>query len=166
MRSRTCHSGPRLLLPSRLPPSLPDPTRWPLLSLPTGLLTFVQEDARHLESPPCLFPLCFISDHSRAPPFYPFLLIKIKQSISFPSITPHSLWNSIIIATLASALRGRWQKRHVAKRKGIVCRAALFTWRWWRCPTKDRLFFLKSNPCNSINVISLCKWCQGQYKHT
>lgn len=36
--------------------------------------------------------------------FFSFLFIKIKQSISFPSITPNSLCNSIIIATLASAL--------------------------------------------------------------
>lgn len=55
--------------------------------------------------------LCFTLVHSRASQISPFLLVKIKQSISFPSITPNSLCNSIVIATLASVLQGRWQER-------------------------------------------------------
>lgn len=104
---------------------------WPLLRLPIGLLMSAQEHSCHLESPLCIFPFWFILDPSRALRFSSFLLIKIKQSISFPSITLNSLCNSIIIATLASALRGRWQERHIAKMGGIVCRGTLCTWRWW-----------------------------------
>ena len=95
-------------------------------------------------------PLCFILVHSRTPQFSPFLLIKIKQSVSFPSITLNSLCNSVIIITLASALQGRWQERHFAKVKGIVCRGTLFIWRWWCSPSKDRLFFLKSRSCLTL----------------
>lgn len=94
--------------------------------------------------------LCFISVHSRAPQFSPFLLIKIKQSVSFPSITLNFLCSSVIIVTLASALQGRWQERHIAKVKGIVCRGTLFTWRWWCSPCKNRLFFLKSSSCLTL----------------
>lgn len=86
-------------------------------------------------------PLCLILVHSRASRFSCILLIKIKQSIFFPFITSNSLSNSIIIATLASALQGRWQEGQVAKIKGIVCWGILFPWKWWHFPSKDGLFF-------------------------
>nr|KAF6489910.1 hypothetical protein HJG59_010305 [Molossus molossus] len=133
----------------RKPVEPPTPFRRPraagVLSLPFQFLCATRTVGLFSASPQdcwCLFQsipatwshlsassLCFTSDHSRAPQFSPLLLIKIKQSIFFPSITPNSLCNSIMIATLASASRGRWQGRHVAKIKGIVYRGTLCTQR-------------------------------------
>ena len=106
-------------LPFSLPFRVPYSTSHCISS--TFLSRCVQTHSCHLESLLRIFPLCFILVHSRASQFSCILLIKMKQSIFFPSITSNPLSNSIIIATLASALQSRWREGQVAKIKGIVC---------------------------------------------